>query len=57
MSRLRRLQTLKVGRDFGVKRIDVSLFQGRLHGWIHILLTVVSQSHAIPCGAEEGNVR
>jgi hypothetical protein len=47
MNHLRRLQTLKVGRDLGVKRIEVNLFQGELHGWIHILLTVDGLTHTI----------
>lgn len=37
---LRRLQTLKVGRDLEVKPLAVRLDQGDMHGWIHINLTV-----------------
>ena len=40
MNHLRRLQALKVGRDYGIKRIEVNLDQGDMHGWIHINLTV-----------------
>lgn len=40
MNHLRRLQTLKVGRDLDIKPIAVRLDQGELHGWIHIMLTV-----------------
>lgn len=40
MTHLHRLHTLKVGRDFGIKRIEVNLFQGEMHGWIDINLAV-----------------
>ena len=40
MSHVRRWQTLKVGRDYGVKRIEVSLFQGEMHRRIDINLTI-----------------